>query len=723
MEENLFKKAQQTGIAFERKEAQEDIKQPTYDTTIAASAWARSQSNKDIDYTQALNGLSRIVAKEQAIQQDEDFVKGTLDAQTGKAIEDNASKWTKRGYESFKQASEVQKIAATTSANMDTFAEMSSQEFKEYLQGSYDTIASTVTDPFMKEQLAKQYTSATQKLTTAHVKAQEEVNREKTVNYARENIVSSLAASKGVVDKTVLNEIAKTKGALPARIAAATIGDAAYTSMIAEGNTGLYVHLEKTGFFNELDSKTRDQLTRTYLSVTKANQQAASDIQNDTFLLNALNDGSINSAEFTKKDRNKAFDIFLKSVNENKKDFPDTEDGRNKQTAAIIEQAVRNNYYSAPAAKYVGNLIENPIRYVDGKPVVDARSVGAYRALAIKTKELGDNRDVAFSKFMDDKALAIFDTLNDSLSGGILGASNEDLYAGLAETTSLLNKSRSEDGKKVLSTSYKEGAYLNGKENLAAKIEQMTGQSVPSAVWGDVRTFLSRDMGQLKPNDIRDIPIQDTSEVEDAYTRLFNTYRMREGKTDEAAAKLAASTIARKTYNILGTAIVYEEKRPNGSVVPLPMLFGLSPSNSAQDVSENLGKMLEKRLEFKGLTKQESKKAIRNNIANLNVKLDPDKDTITISSDVDKRNVWQKIKSDMVPMFISNNELELIDEIANTSIQETFKISDIRNHNIDLTNGYNKVLQTMISDKQFEKVDELNKRIDSFVIRGIANGE
>lgn len=680
--ENLFKQAQNAGLALERKAASEEARVSSYDTSPDTAFYQQSKANKGIDLSGAFKGLEKLVEEEAQYQRDTEFVEGQLAAQTGKALEDNASKWTTRGYKSFKRSAEINQFAGNTIARMDEFAEQSPAAFQQYLSETFDEMSSTEEDPFIKEQMSKMFTNSSNALIKQHANAREEVNKAKTISNARENIVSNMYANGGVVNKDVLTAIEQTKKSLPDIEAYGVIADAAYVSMIENGQTGLYKHLDKQGYFDKLDTDTRSQLIRTYLSITKAKQAEADKVQKEQDYMQMVESGRINNPYLSDTDRNKAMDTYVNYLNSM---YPMTQEGNEQLDAAIMEISVRNNYFNHAAAKGIKDRIENPVVYVDGKPTMRAESLSAYVSAYSMKNKLGDARGDKLRTFLSEDTLATLEQVNDELPRGIANSSEDELRTAIMRVYDANNLSDRE--KKELKSSMYGKAYNDGKNILADKVQKYNGQGFFSGAWAKVRGVVN------KSADLRALPARNPEDIEDAYQRAYMTEFKYSG-SQESAARKAANKVAAKTHNILGNYVMYDTIDKSGKSVLLSEYFGMNPNDDDDDISEMLGSIILDNTEGK------TNKLIRKHIDKLKVSLDQERGELNISFNYDARSEWNKLVEDPISLIIGEPK-ELEDAVFNA----TLSVESIRNFNIAKQYAKDKTLDAITATGDFDTAE------------------
>lgn len=660
--ENLFKQAQNAGISVEKQAARQDIGTGSYSTSPNTSYYERSKAEGRINLTGAFKGLETLVEKAAETKRNEDFVDGQLSAQQGEALDENASRWTARGYKSFKASSTVNQFVGNILSRMDEFAEQSPEAFKQYLSESFAEMSATEEDPYIKSQLAKMFTNSSKTLLQNHIKSREDINRAKTINNARENIVTKLYANGGFVSKDVINELKKTQAALPELEAYGIIADASYVAMIENGQTGLYEHLEKEGFFNKLDTDTRSSLIRTYKAVTKAKQKEAEDANKEQMYINLVRTGQINNPYLSDSDRNKAFDMFVSALKSDTDTYPMTQEGNEALDAAIMEASVRNNYFNHAAARGIRERLENPVVYIEGKPTMRAESLSAYVSAYSMKEKLKDVRGDKLRTFLGEDTLAILEQVNDELPRGITHSSEADLRTAIMRVYDANNLSE-KDTKKLTASMYTK-AYNDGKRKLSDKVRQYNGQGLVDKYWAKARSVVNNYA------DLRGLPLRNIDEVEDAYQRAYKTEYKRAG-SEESAARIAANKVAAKTHNILGNAIVYDTINRDGKSVLLSEYFGMNPRDDDDDISEMLGRIIIDNTEGK------TQKLLKQNIDSLRVSLNQERDEITLSFNYDARSSWQRLVDDPVGFLITGD-----DELDDAEFNVTLPVKSIRDFNI-----------------------------------------
>lgn len=660
--ENLFKQAQDAGISLEKKAARAEIGLGS----ISAPDMRYYQQGKDrIDYSGALKGLEKLVENEAEYQRNTDFVEGQLAAQTGEALDDNASKWTKRGYSSFKLSTEVNNLTSGIIAKMDEYAEQSPEAFQQFLKESYDELAAKEEDPYLQDQLAKMFTNSSKGLIKQHTVAREQVNQQKTINYARENVVSALRANGGVVNKEVLKTIEQTKAALPDVVAYGVIADSAYTAMLSNGDTGLYEHLEKEGYFSKLDTSTRNQLTSMYKRVTKAKEAAAKEAMVEMNTVSFVEQGGLTDERISTSDKEKMFKTW---INSRKGQYPLTTEGKEQQMADIMEMSVRNNFFSHEAAKNIKNYITQPTTFVEGKPAFRTEAASAYAAIYTLKERLGDNADYALRTFLDEETLATIDQVNEETDNGILSASPDELRAAIMRVNAA-NNAPAEKQKAyqdyVASDEYKEAEKL-----VNDKIQDKFGQGLFSSIGASIRSNFS------KPAQYRGLPAKNPDIVTDAFQRAIRT-EMISTKDPKIAAKRAAFTVSNKTHNILGNYVIYDPVKANNSIVSFPQYFGLNPGDDDDDVSEAIGEVL------LDCTEGNVRSALSKNLPNADITLDTDNDTMRIVFDYDARSAYQALWAQSWNPLASTEEKEEAEIAENASFDVTIPVSSIREYFIE----------------------------------------
>lgn len=668
--ENLFKQAQNAGIALERRAASETVNVSSYDTSPDTGFYQQSKLNKGVDLSGAFKGLEKLVENEAEYRRTTDFVEGQLDAQTGKALDDNEGKWTTRGYKSFQKSSDINKFIGNTVGRMDEFAEQSPAAFQQYLKESFDEMAATEEDPFIQKQLSEMFTKSSDALIKQHTKAREELNKTRTINSARENVVNSLYASGGKVTDDVLKTIKQTKGALPTLEAYGVIADAAYVSMIENGQTGLYEHLEKGGYFDKLDTNTRATLIRTYESITKAKEEAATEANQQIYLANMIERGGLgNNAFITDKEKNDAVNAWLLA---REPMYDMSEEGNRQRIADIIEMSVKNNYYSHPAAKSIQNMITNPVAFVEGKPVLRAESMDAFVAAWKAKKQLGKNGDAALATFMDEDTRLFLEQVNDATDYGVDAATPDQLRTAIMKVYDANNKR--DEKKQEYATYLKSADYENGLKILDNKIKDMNGQGI----LGEFATFTREtvlpgvdifgvQILPASPAKYRGLPVKNPEFVKNSYQRVLQT-EIAHASNAEVAAKRAAYKVASRTHNVLGNYVEYNPvvryesiQDQSGRVVQVPrtlgtlsQYFGLNPGDDDDDISEELADAL--------LSSTDGKlnKTFKNNLKDMNISLNTERDTITFSFDYDSRN-WKQKLSQMPAMDLFFSDAYIAD--------------------------------------------------------------
>nr|DAP57920.1 MAG TPA: Tail associated lysozyme [Caudoviricetes sp.] len=677
--ENLFKQAQNAGISVEKQAARAEIGLGS----ISAPDMRYYEKGKDrIDYSGAVKGLEKLVENEAEYQRETDFVEGQLAAQTGEAIDENASKWTKRGYSTFKLSAEVNKLNSGIISKMDEYAEKSPEEFQQLLKESYEELASKVEDPFLKKQLSKMFTHSSSGLIKQHTVSREQINQQKTINYARENVVSSLRANGGVVNKEVLRTIEQTKAALPDVVAYGVIADSAYTAMLSNGDTGLYEHLDKEGYFSKLDANTRNQLTSMYKRVTKAKEEAAKEAIAEINAVNFVEQGGLNDERLSTSDKEKMFKTW---INSRKGQYPITAEGKEQQMADIMEMSVRNNFYSHEAAKNIKNYITQPTTFVEGKPAFRTESASAYAAIYTLKERLGANAEYALRTFLDEETLATIDQVNEETDNGILSASPDELRAAIMRVNAA-NNAPAEKQKAyqdyVASDEYKEAEkFINDKiqdkfgDGLFGRA--YTSLRVANDYLSPVAAFSRKVLGNITDTaELRGVKAKNPEVVTDAFQRALKT-EMISTKDPKIAAKRAAYTVANRTHNILGNYMIYDPLKVDNSIVSFPQYFGLNPGDSDDDVSEAIGTVL------LDCTEGDVHKSLRKNLLDAEITLDTDNDTLRIVYDYDARSLSQKLFSRSWNPFATDDEIQDAESAENASFDVTIPVSSIREYFIE----------------------------------------
>lgn len=684
--ENLFKQAQNAGLALERKAASEEARVSSYDTSPDTAFYQQSAANKGIDLSGAFKGLEKLVEEEAQYQRETEFVEGQLAAQTGKALEDNASKWNTRGYKSFKRSAEINQFVGNTIARMDEFAEQSPAAFQQYLSETFDEMSATEEDPFIKEQMSKMFTDVSDSLIKHQSKSREEVNKIKTINKARENLVATLYANGGNINENVINVIDKTRNSLPELEAYGVVADSAYVAMIENGQTELYKYLESSGALEKLDTNTHSTLARTYLTVTKAKQAEADKVQKEQKYMQMVESGGINNPYISDTDRKKAMDTY---VNYLRSMYPMTQEGNEQLDTAIMEISVRNNYFNHAAAKGIKDRLENPVVYVDGKPTMRAESLSAYVSAYSMKNKLGDSRGDKLRTFLSEDTLATLEQVNDELPRGIANSSEDELRTAIMRVYDSNNLSDRE--KKELKSSMYGKAYNDGKSKLADKVREYNGQDLWDGMWAKVRSI-----GNNYAN-FRALPARNPEDVEDEYQRAYMTEFKYSG-SHESAARKAAYKVAAKTHNILGNYVMYNTISKDKKSVLLSEYFGMNPGDDDDDISEMLGGIILDNTEGK------TKKLIKDNIDKLKIHLDQERGELNISFNYDARSSLQKMRDDPVAFFLGEPE-ELDDAVFNA----TLTVESIRNYNIAKQYAEDKLVDTIVATKDFDTAESFIK--------------
>ena len=685
--ENLFKQAQNAGIALERQAASREVSEGPFRGAADTSFYQQSEANNRLDLSGAFKGLEKLVEEEAQYQRDTEYVEGQLAAQTGKALDENESKWTTRGYKSFKRSTEINKFVGNTIARMDEFAEQSPAAFQQYLTETFDEMSATEDDPYIKKQMAKMFTNTSDALVKQHTKSREEVNKSKTINNARENIVSNLYANGGVVNKNVLTSIEQTKKALPELEAYGVIADAAYVAMIENGQTELYKHLDKQGYFDKLDTQTRASLARTYLSVTKAKQKAADKAKQEYSYIQMVESGRINNPNLSDSDRSNAMDAYVAYLNSV---YPREQEGNEQLDAAIMEVSVRNNYFNHAAAKGIKDRLENPVVYVDGKPTMRAESLSAYVSAYSMKNKLNDARGDKLRTFLSEDTLAMLEQVNDELPRGIANSSKDELMTAIMRVYDANNLTDKE--KQELKSSMYGKAYNDGKAKLADKVQEYNGQGMFSGIWAKVRSIGNSYA------DFRALPARNPEDVEDAYQRAYMTEFKSSGSAESAARK-AAHKVAAKTHNILGNYVIYDTINKHGKSVLLSEYFGMNPGDDDDDISEMLGGIILDNTEGK------TNKLIKEHIDKLKLSLDQERGELNISFNYDARTDLQKITANPLKFIVTGEPEELEDAVFNA----TLKVESIRNYNIAKQYAKDKQLDAIMATGDFDTAESYIK--------------
>lgn len=707
--ENLFKQAQDAGISLEKKAARAEIGLGS----ISAPDMRYYQQGKDrIDYSGALKGLEKLVENEAEYQRNTDFVEGQLAAQTGEALDDNASKWTKRGYSSFKLSTEVNNLTSGIIAKMDEYAEQSPEAFQQFLKESYDELAAKEEDPYLQDQLAKMFTNSSKGLIKQHTVAREQVNQQKTINYARENVVSALRANGGVVNKEVLKTIEQTKAALPDVVAYGVIADSAYTAMLSNGDTGLYEHLEKEGYFSKLDTSTRNQLTSMYKRVTKAKEAAAKEAMVEMNTVSFVEQGGLTDERIATSDKEKMFKTW---INSRKGQYPLTTEGKEQQMADIMEMSVRNNFFSHEAAKNIKNYITQPTTFVEGKPAFRTEAASAYAAIYTLKERLGDNADYALRTFLDEETLATIDQVNEETDNGILSASPDELRAAIMRVNAA-NNAPAEKQKAyqdyVASDEYKEAEkFVNDK--IQDKFGQglfsraVTGVRVANDYLSPVSAFSREVLGNITDTaELRGIKAKNPEVVTDAFQRAIRT-EMISTKDPKIAAKRAAYIVANRTHNVLGNYMIYDPVKVDDSIVSFPQYFGLNPGDSDDDVSEAIGNVL------LDCTEGDVHKSLRKNLLDAELTLDTENDTLRIVYDYDARTLSQKLFHKTWNPLATEEEIKDSETAENALFDVTIPVASIREYLIEkrrvdtLNEDFERFRN---SDKEFTEIETFSPK-------------